>query len=197
MNRRSNRSRRLRLPPRRWLWLFAATLALRALAAAAADSDPAHELGHVLGFFYEHERWDRDDFVTIHYENIKPGRASDYDWIPRTNWIVGSTACDYRSIMHSRTCWASKCESECKDANSSPCSVIAAVDTKHDTVIGQWADDKISATDAEKARLVYGSKSPAIVRPPEKEILLVNQGLHPPHGKKRSLTHARLRWLRN
>ena len=43
---------------------------------------PAHELGHVLGFHHEHQRWDRDQYVRIHYENIKPGRSSDYDWIP-------------------------------------------------------------------------------------------------------------------
>lgn len=67
---------------------------------------PAHELGHVLGFHHEHQRWDRDAFVTIHYENIKPGRQHDYDWIAPTNWIVSSTAYDYRSIMHYRVCWA-------------------------------------------------------------------------------------------
>jgi tolloid-like protein 2 len=52
---------------------------------------PAHELGHVLGFFHEHSRWDRDSYVTIHYENMKPGREPDYDWVPRTNWIISST----------------------------------------------------------------------------------------------------------
>jgi hypothetical protein len=130
---------------------------------------PAHELGHVLGFFHEHERWDRDAYVTIHYENIKPGRASDYDWIPRTNWIVSGTAYDYRSIMHYRTCWTSKCESECKDGDGrSPCSVIDPVDAKYQTVIGQWGDNKISATDAEKARLVYGSKPSVPLKPPTK-----------------------------
>jgi hypothetical protein len=119
---------------------------------------PAHELGHVLGFFHEHERWDRDLYVTIHYENIKPGRESDYDWIPKTNWIVTSTPYDYRSIMHYRTCWASKCESECHDGDgSSPCVVIDPVGTNYDGVIGQWGDNKISALDAEKARLVYGA----------------------------------------
>src|SRR5207253_1535787 len=61
---------------------------------------PAHELGHVLGLFHEHCRWDRDEFVTIHYENIKPGRQGDYDWVPRTSWIVSRTAYDYYSIMH-------------------------------------------------------------------------------------------------
>jgi len=45
-----------------------------------------HELGHVLGFFHEHQRWDRDDYIAVHYENIKPCRSSDYDWIARTNW---------------------------------------------------------------------------------------------------------------
>jgi hypothetical protein len=120
---------------------------------------PAHELGHVLGFFHEHERWDRDQFVTIHYENIKPGRASDYDWIPKTNWVASSLPYDYRSIMHYRICWASKCESECKDGvGSSPCVVIEPVDKQYDGVIGQWTKNGISALDAEKVRLVYGTK---------------------------------------
>jgi hypothetical protein len=120
---------------------------------------PAHELGHALGFFHEHERWDRDQFVTIHYENIKPGRASDYDWIPKTNWMVNSLPYDYLSIMHYRICWASKCESECKDGvGSSPCAVIEPVEKVNDGVIGQWTKNGISALDAEKARQVYGTK---------------------------------------
>ena len=119
---------------------------------------PIHELGHVLGFHHEHQRWDRDQYVTIHYEHIKPGREHDYDWIPKTNWIVSSTAYDYRSIMHYRTCWASRCESECKDGDgSSPCAVIDPVGTNFDRVIGQWTDNGLSVTDGEKLRLVYGS----------------------------------------
>jgi Astacin (Peptidase family M12A) len=121
---------------------------------------PAHELGHVLGFFHEFQRWDRDQFVTIHYENIKPGRAEDYDWIPKTNWIVTSLPYDYHSIMHYRICWASKCEDECKDGvGSSPCAVIVPVDKKYDGVIGQWTDNGISALDAERARLFYGTRA--------------------------------------
>jgi len=120
---------------------------------------PAHELGHVLGFFHEHQRWDRDQHVAIHYENIKPGRAGDYDWIPRTNWLVSATPYDYRSIMHYRICWASKCEDQCLDAvGSSPCSVIAPLDTNYDGVIGQWGDNHISELDGERLRLAYGSK---------------------------------------
>lgn len=118
---------------------------------------PAHELGHVLGFHHEHARWDRDAFVTVHYEHIKAGRAADYDWIPKTNWLVSSTAYDYYSIMHYRVCWASSCEGQCHDADgSSPCAVLDPVGTKFDGVIGQWSDNQISAGDAERARLAYG-----------------------------------------
>ncbi|MFO1487117.1 MAG: M12 family metallopeptidase [Verrucomicrobiota bacterium] len=120
---------------------------------------PAHELGHVLGFHHEHQRWDRDQFVTIHYENIKPGRAHDYDWIPRDRWIVSGTDYDYFSIMHYRTCWASAGESQCADGHGeSPCAVIDPVGTNYDGVIGQWTDHGLSAGDAERARRVYGRK---------------------------------------
>jgi hypothetical protein len=118
---------------------------------------PAHELGHVLGFHHEHARWDRDAFVTVHYENIKPDRRSDYDWIPKTNWIVNSTSYDYYSIMHYRVCWASSCEPQCKDGDgNSPCAVIDPIGTNYDRVIGQWDQNGISAGDGESARRAYG-----------------------------------------
>ena len=120
---------------------------------------PAHELGHVLGFFHEHQRWDRDLYVTIHYENIKAGREFDYDWVPKKNWIVSSTPYDYWSIMHYRTCWTSRCESECKDGvGSSKCAVIDPIGAEFDAVIGQWTDNHISKLDGEKLRLIYGSR---------------------------------------
>ena len=129
---------------------------------------PAHELGHVLGFFHEHQRWDRDQFITVHYENIKPGRAPDYDWIAQTNWLVNSLPYDYQSIMHYRICWASACEGECRDGvGDSPCAVLSPVDRKFDGVIGQWTANGISALDALKARLVYGTNSAGGSRRPE------------------------------
>ncbi len=121
---------------------------------------PVHELGHALGFEHEHQRWDRDQYITVHYENIKEGRSGDYDWIPKTNWLVTTLPYDYQSIMHYRICWASKCEGECKDGiGSSPCAVLQPVDSKFDGVIGQWGDNRVSALDAERARLAYGVKS--------------------------------------
>ena len=130
------------------------------------DWMPAHELGHVLGFHHEHARWDRDAYVTIHYEHIKPGRANDYDWIPRTNWLVSSIPYDYYSIMHYRVCWASSCEPQCKDGDgSSPCAVIDPVGTNYDHIIGQWDQNGISAGDAQQARLAYGTNQTIYVEP--------------------------------
>ncbi len=126
----------------------------------------AHELGHVLGFHHEHQRWDRDQSITVHYENIKPGRSHDYDWIPATNWIVSSTPYDPRSIMHYRVCWASRCESECHDGRgASPCAVIQPRDANMDRVIGQWGDNRISPLDTVRLRLVYGTNSPSSAAP--------------------------------
>jgi len=130
---------------------------------------PVHELGHVLGFDHEQQRWDRDQFITVHYENIKAGRSDDYDWIPKTNWIVSSLPYDYHSIMHYRICWASKCEDQCKDAiGSSPCAVLEPLDKKYDGVIGQWTDNGVSALDAERARLAYGVRDASVPPPKSK-----------------------------
>jgi hypothetical protein len=120
---------------------------------------PVHELGHALGFFHEHQRWDRDQFLSVHYDSIKPGRAGDYDWIAKTNWMVTSLPYDYRSIMHYRICWASRCEDQCHDGvGTSPCSVLQPRDSQYDRVIGQWTDNGVSDLDAQRARLAYGSK---------------------------------------
>ena len=34
---------------------------------------PVHEFLHTLGFVHEHTRPDRDDFISINFDNIEPG----------------------------------------------------------------------------------------------------------------------------
>ncbi len=38
-----------------------------------------HELGHTLGFFHEHSRPDRDRFVKVAFERVRPGESSMHE----------------------------------------------------------------------------------------------------------------------
>ena len=40
---------------------------------------PVHELLHTLGFVHEHTRPDRDNFVDVNTENIKPGKERNFE----------------------------------------------------------------------------------------------------------------------
>jgi hypothetical protein len=60
-----------------------------------------HELMHVIGFFHEQSRPDRDDFLQINLENVEGNMAHNfnkYTW-GSTVFNQGSTY-DYNSIMH-------------------------------------------------------------------------------------------------
>lgn len=61
-----------------------------------------HELGHAIGFWHEHQRPDRDNYVEIQYENILDGLEYSFD--KKTDDDVDSLneAYDYYSIMHYR-----------------------------------------------------------------------------------------------
>lgn len=59
-----------------------------------------HELGHVLGFWHEHTRPDRDDYVIIEAENIIGGQEFNFDkQLPGDVNTLG-VPYDYDSIMH-------------------------------------------------------------------------------------------------
>ncbi|KAJ8337955.1 hypothetical protein SKAU_G00369210 [Synaphobranchus kaupii] len=56
-----------------------------------------HELNHALGFFHEHTRSDRDQYVRINWENVAPGTISNFQTQDTNNL---NTRYDYTSIMH-------------------------------------------------------------------------------------------------
>ena len=61
-------------------------------------SSTVHEIGHVLGFWHEQSRPDRDQYVNIHEDNILPGMEANFDIKTDVN-SLGVTY-DFNSIMH-------------------------------------------------------------------------------------------------
>ena len=55
-----------------------------------------HELGHALGFEHEHQRSDRDDYITIVHSNLENGKQINFEKRNSTNY----TPYDYESVMH-------------------------------------------------------------------------------------------------
>ena len=60
----------------------------------------SHLIGHVLGFFHEQSRPDREDYVKIIYENIKPDKITDFEYYPSSVINNFGFPYDYSSIMH-------------------------------------------------------------------------------------------------
>jgi len=58
-----------------------------------------HEFLHALGFWHEQSRDDRDDYVTIIEENIKPWALEQGNFAKHKTWNQGLPY-DYGSIMH-------------------------------------------------------------------------------------------------
>lgn len=56
-----------------------------------------HELLHVYGLIHEHQRIDRDDFLTIHWERMQSGSAGQF---VRLAINYSQSPYDFRSIMH-------------------------------------------------------------------------------------------------
>ncbi|CAF1971514.1 unnamed protein product [Rotaria magnacalcarata] len=101
-----------------------------------------HELTHVLGFFHEQSRPDRDSFIKIHTENIIENQEHNFKkYADGSDVELQGFGYDYGSLMHYGTDYFTK--------NGKP--TITPV--KANTVIGQR--DKLSATDIAEIRHYY------------------------------------------
>nr|XP_013806555.1 PREDICTED: astacin-like metalloendopeptidase [Apteryx mantelli mantelli] len=56
-----------------------------------------HELMHVAGFWHEHSRADRDDYISISWDHILPGFEGNFMKSRTPNMLVGY---DYSSVLH-------------------------------------------------------------------------------------------------
>jgi hypothetical protein len=57
----------------------------------------AHELGHALGLFHEHQRADRDNYLTVDISNVRDNAVGNFNRIT-TVPLIGDY--DFGSIMH-------------------------------------------------------------------------------------------------
>ncbi|MDE0105207.1 MAG: M12 family metallopeptidase [Bryobacterales bacterium] len=80
---------------RSWVGMVGGAQEISLVPGACRTHGVAHEIGHALGLWHEHEREDRDLYVTVLTENVNPDRR---DWYEAEYAAVGPY--DYASVMH-------------------------------------------------------------------------------------------------
>jgi hypothetical protein len=71
---------------------------LISLGIGCTTGSAIHEIGHALGLWHEQSRSDRDDFVEIIIENVKPKTRHNFDMHIQDGIDLGEY--DFNSIMH-------------------------------------------------------------------------------------------------
>lgn len=106
------------------------------------DSVVIHELGHAIGFYHEHTRPDRDEYIDVIYGNIQ-SRFEDqfYKFQPGQTNTLG-LGYDLQSIMHYRRNAFSKDGSD-------------TIRAKNPSVTSFGNSRQLSSLDIAKARALY------------------------------------------
>ncbi|GFY53951.1 astacin [Trichonephila inaurata madagascariensis] len=58
-----------------------------------------HEIGHALGLYHEHQRSDRDKYITVYMKNVVVNQTHNFDRTESSKELI-FTPYDYSSIMH-------------------------------------------------------------------------------------------------
>ncbi|KAK6326643.1 hypothetical protein J4Q44_G00022880 [Coregonus suidteri] len=102
-----------------------------------------HEFLHALGFWHEQSRYDRDDHVTIVWENIEEGKEHNFEKRSASQTSTLGTPYDYTSVMHYGK----------DDFTNGNGSTIITKQPEYQNVIGQRLD--MSFNDVLKLNTLY------------------------------------------
>jgi hypothetical protein len=109
-----------------------------------------HELMHAVGFWHEQSRYDRDEYVKVHYENIMDGLEGQF--AKRNRLDSYGYKYDYNSIMHYGAKSFSKNGKDVLEAINPPGSKM-----------GNWK--AMSQSDVGQTRAMYGEKTKPSMSP--------------------------------
>ncbi|XP_019220676.1 meprin A subunit beta-like isoform X3 [Oreochromis niloticus] len=102
-----------------------------------------HEFLHALGFYHEQSRYDRNDYVTIQFENILEDKKNNFRIVGSNESTTHGVPYDYLSVMH-----------YAKDAfTNGNGSTIITKDPNFQNLIGQRLE--MSASDVQELNLLY------------------------------------------
>ncbi|XP_028402560.1 zinc metalloproteinase nas-15-like [Dendronephthya gigantea] len=114
-----------------------------------------HEFLHALGFWHEQSRPDRDDYVTILWQNIRRGVENNFQKHGSEKTTNLGVEYDYESVMHyGRTAFS---------VNGQP-TIVRKDDPEG--ALGQRTYGGLSAKDAEEINIFYNCKTPGTTAPP-------------------------------
>ncbi|MEY4675253.1 MAG: hypothetical protein RL148_3037 [Planctomycetota bacterium] len=109
-----------------------------------------HELMHVLGFWHEHQRADRDTYVSVQWSNIATEDRYLFEVVPTGNRL--QTPYDFDSVMHFGATEGS--------ANGLPTLLVNGAYTPQP---GMGQRTALSTSDVDGLRRTYGSRVPPVV----------------------------------
>ena len=112
------------------------------VGADCSTGSMIHEIGHAVGFVHEHTRPDRDQYITIAWDNIALEKQHNFD-VP-DHAVKTRGAYDYNSIMHYGEMFFS--------TNGSP-TIVAA----NDEAINMGQRVSLSEGDITAVQALYGS----------------------------------------